>query len=66
MRSDDPDFERKAADVIGLYLNPPQQAAVFAVDEKTAIQALDSTSKWSFWFPMLSRICSLSMASQLS
>ena len=41
MQSDDPDFEQKAADVIGLYLNPPQHAAVFAVDEKTAIQALD-------------------------
>ena len=31
----------KAADVIGLYLNPPQNAVVFSVDEKTAIQALD-------------------------
>jgi transposase len=41
MQSDDPDFERKAADVIGLYVNPPQHAAIFAVDEKTAIQALD-------------------------
>jgi len=41
MLSDDPDFEQKAADVIGLYLNPPQHAAVFAADEKTAIQALD-------------------------
>ena len=41
MASNDPDFERKAADVIGLYLNPPQHAAVFCVDEKTAIQALD-------------------------
>ena len=41
MASDDPDFEQKAADVIGLYLNPPQHAAVFCVDEKTAIQALD-------------------------
>ena len=41
MASDDPDFERKAADVIGLYLTPPQHAAVFCVDEKTAIQALD-------------------------
>ena len=39
--SNDPDFETKAADVIGLYLNPPQHAAVFCVDEKTAIQALD-------------------------
>src|SRR5215211_7627303 len=41
MQSDDPDFERKAADVIGLYVNPADHAAVFAVDEKTAIQALD-------------------------
>ena len=41
MLSDDPDFEQKAADVIGLYLNPPKHAVVFAVDEKTAIQALD-------------------------
>jgi len=41
MASNDPDFERKAADIIGLYLDPPQHAAVFCVDEKTAIQALD-------------------------
>src|SRR5713101_1612745 len=41
LASDDPDFEAKAADVIGLYLKPPQHAAVFCVDEKTAIQALD-------------------------
>ena len=41
MQSDDPDFATKAADVIGLYVNPPDHAAVFAVDEKTAIQALD-------------------------
>lgn len=41
MASDDPDFEAKAADIMGLYLNPPQHAAVFCVDEKTAIQALD-------------------------
>jgi len=41
MQSDDPDFETKAADVIGLYVNPPDHAAVFAVDEKTALQALD-------------------------
>jgi len=41
MASNDPDFETKAADVIGLYMNPPQHAAVFCVDEKTAIQALD-------------------------
>jgi transposase len=41
MASNDPDFEKKAADIIGLYLNPPAHAAVFCVDEKTAIQALD-------------------------
>ena len=41
MGSIDPDFELKAADIIGLYLNPPAHAAVFCVDEKTAIQALD-------------------------
>ena len=40
--SNDPNFETKAADIIGLYMNPPQHAAVFCVDEKTAIQALDS------------------------
>jgi len=47
MLSDDPAFEEKAADIIGLYLNPPQHAAVFAADEKTAIQALDR------WDPVL-------------
>src|ERR1700704_4817901 len=41
MASNDPQFEQKAAAIIGLYLNPPQNAAVFCVDEKSAIQALD-------------------------
>jgi len=41
MASDDPHFEEKAAAIIALYLNPPQHAAVFCVDEKSAIQALD-------------------------
>jgi hypothetical protein len=41
MASPDPDFESKAADIIGLYLQPPKHAAIFCVDEKTAIQALD-------------------------
>lgn len=40
LASDDPEFESKAADIIGLYLRPPQHAAVFCIDEKTAIQAL--------------------------
>jgi hypothetical protein len=41
MRPTDPEFETKAADVIGLYLDPPQHAVVFCIDEKMAIQALD-------------------------
>lgn len=41
MASDDPDFEAKAADVIGLYLDPPKHAAIFSLDEKSHIQALD-------------------------
>ncbi len=41
MASNDPDFETKAADLIALYLNPPQHVAVFCVAEKSAIQALD-------------------------
>ena len=41
MASNDPAFEEKAADIIGLYMDPPQHAVVFCVDEKTAIQALD-------------------------
>ncbi len=39
--SRDPDFEEKAADVIGLYLAPPENAIVLCIDDKTAIQALD-------------------------
>ena len=35
VRSDDPHFEEKAADVLGLYLNPPQHAIVFAADESS-------------------------------
>ena len=49
LASDDPDFERKAADVIGLYVDPPQHAAVFCVGEKTAIQALDPVLPPSPW-----------------
>jgi len=41
MASNDPQFEEKAAAIIGLYLHPPQNAAIFCVDEKSAIQALD-------------------------
>jgi len=41
--SRDPKFLEKMTDVIGLYLNPPQQAIVLCVDEKSQIQALDRT-----------------------
>src|SRR5437667_9852476 len=41
MTTNDPNYEAKAADIIGIYINPPQHAAVFCVDEKSAIQALD-------------------------
>ncbi len=41
--SNDPDFEEKLVDVVGLYLNPPERAVVFSFDEKTQIQALDRT-----------------------
>jgi transposase len=41
--SNDPRFEEKLVDVVGLYLNPPERAMVFAFDEKTQVQALDRT-----------------------
>lgn len=41
--SRDPKFLEKMTDVVGLYLNPPQQAMVLCVDEKSQIQALDRT-----------------------
>jgi transposase len=41
--SRDPEFESKMADVIGLYLDPPERALVLSVDEKSQIQALNRT-----------------------
>lgn len=41
--STDPEFEPKMLAVVGLYLNPPENAVVLSVDEKTSIQALDRT-----------------------
>lgn len=41
--SPDPDFEAKLLDIVGLYLNPPDNALVICVDEKPGIQALDRT-----------------------
>ncbi len=41
--SNDPRFEEKLVDIVGLYMNPPERAAVFCFDEKTQCQALDRT-----------------------
>lgn len=41
--SRDPNFVEKLHDVVGLYLDPPEKAIVFSVDEKSQIQALDHT-----------------------
>ncbi len=41
--SRDPLFAEKLVDVVGLYLDPPERAVVFAFDEKTQVQALDRT-----------------------
>lgn len=42
--SNDPHFEEKVRDIVGLYLNPPDRALVLCVDEKSQIQALDRTA----------------------
>lgn len=41
--SNDPNFEEKLIDVVGLYLNPPEKALVLSADEKSQVQALDRT-----------------------
>lgn len=42
-KSPDPEFESKMINIVGLYMNPPENAVVICVDEKTQIQALDRT-----------------------
>jgi len=44
--STDPEFARKAADIVGLYLHPPENAVVLCVDEKPHIQALERAQGW--------------------
>ena len=44
--STDPEFAAKAADIVGLYLNPPEHAVVLCVDEKPQIQALERAQGW--------------------
>jgi transposase len=41
--STDPEFEAKQADIVGLYLNPPKNAFVICLDEKTGVQAISPT-----------------------
>ena len=41
--SNDPEFETKQADIVGLYLNPPKNAFVVCLDEKTGMQAVSRT-----------------------
>ncbi len=43
--STDPEFGPKAADIVGLYLNPPENALVLCVDEKPSIQALGAGTR---------------------
>ena len=44
--STDPEFTQKAADIVGLYLDPPDNGVVLSVDEKPAIQALERAQGW--------------------
>lgn len=44
--STDPEFAAKAADIVGLYLSPPENAVVLCVDEKPNIQALERAQGW--------------------
>lgn len=44
--STDPGFAQKAADIVGLYLNPPENAVVLSIDEKPHIQALERAQGW--------------------
>ncbi len=44
--STDPQFAQKAADIVALYLNPPENVVVLSVDEKPAIQALERAQGW--------------------
>ena len=46
--STDPQFAPKAADIVGLYLNPPQNAIVLSIDEKPSIQALERATGYVF------------------
>lgn len=44
--STDPEFAPKAADIVGLYIDPPENAVVLSMDEKPGIQALERAQGW--------------------
>jgi transposase len=46
--STDPEFAAKAADIVGLYLNPPENAVVLSLDEKPSIQALERATGYVY------------------
>ncbi len=55
--SNDPDFAAKAAEIVGLYLAPPENAIVICVDEKPSIQAVERAQgylKFPKWRPVKS------------
>ena len=54
--SNDPAFAAKAAAIVGLYMNPPENALVLAVDEKPSIQALERSPRLSRNSPMAGRL----------
>ena len=54
--SNDPFFVEKVRDIVGLYLNPPDNAMVLCVDEKSQIQALAEHSRSCLWGSAMSRV----------
>ena len=55
---DDPDFWERAGDVCGLYLNPPDNAVVWSVDEKTGMQATTGSTRPARRPPVSRRVAS--------
>ena len=49
--SNDPLFEEKVTDIVGLHLDPPERAVVLCVDEKSQIQALDHCTEGHVYMP---------------
>lgn len=47
--SNDPRFDEKLIDVVGLYLNPPEQAIVLCMDEKSSVQPWTGPSRRCRW-----------------